>query len=69
MSEFSDAKVKRCPICGKPFATCEGMECHCMEEQEELEKENAIHLENVPRLRDGSERGLRIRGRKTVGNP
>ena len=34
MSEFSEAKVRKCPYCRTPYATCEGMQCDCQEKHE-----------------------------------
>lgn len=40
MSDFFDAHLCKCPHCGTRFASCEGPECHCMEERNEERSEN-----------------------------
>lgn len=37
MSEFEEARTLKCPVCGTRYASCEGFECSCFEDREELQ--------------------------------
>jgi len=37
MSDFFDARILKCKICGTPFASCEGMQCDCLERKKQAE--------------------------------
>jgi len=50
MSEFHEARILRCPGCGKQFASCEGPLCSCEEDArdvlDEMSREEEEYLGN-----------------------
>ena len=52
MSEFNEARILKCPGCGKQFASCEGPLCSCEEDYHdmlaEMKREEEEYEGNCP---------------------